>query len=87
MIMAAAMKEGYNLIWLFLLLASAGVLKHAGIQIPYFAFFAHDSGIRTSEPPKNMLLAMTIAAAPNVEGIAKEVHVANDAVRHSLRLQ
>ncbi len=62
MIMAAAMKEGYHLIWLVLLLASAGVLKHAGIQIPYFAFFAHDSGIRTSEPPKNMLLAMTIAA-------------------------
>ena len=62
MIMAAAMKEGYHLIWLFLLLASAGVLKHAGIQIPYFAFFAHDSGIRTSEPPTNMLLAMVIAA-------------------------
>ncbi|NNF46967.1 MAG: Na(+)/H(+) antiporter subunit D, partial [Desulfofustis sp.] len=62
MIMAAAMKEGYHLIWLALLLASAGVLKHAGIQIPYFAFFAHDSGIRTSEPPPNMLLAMTIAA-------------------------
>ena len=62
MIMAAAMKEGYHLIWLALLLASAGVLKHAGIQIPYFAFFAHDSGIRTSEPPKNMLLAMSIAA-------------------------
>jgi multicomponent Na+:H+ antiporter subunit D len=62
MIMAAAMKEGYNVVWLALLLASAGVLKHAGIQIPYFAFFAHDSGIRTSEPPKNMLLAMAIAA-------------------------
>ena len=62
MIMAAAMKEGHHLIWLALLLASAGVLKHAGIQIPYFAFFAHDSGIRTSEPPKNMLLAMAIAA-------------------------
>ncbi len=62
MIMAAAMKEGHTWIWLALLLASAGVLKHAGIQIPYFAFFAHDSGIRTSEPPRNMLLAMTIAA-------------------------
>ncbi|THB78523.1 MAG: Na(+)/H(+) antiporter subunit D [Desulfobulbaceae bacterium] len=62
LIMAAALKEGYEWIWLVLLLASAGVLKHAGIQIPYFAFFAHDSGIRTSEPPRNMLLAMTIAA-------------------------
>lgn len=62
MILAAAMKQGYTWIWFALLLASAGVLKHAGIQIPYFAFFAHDSGIRTSEPPKNMLLAMSIAA-------------------------
>ncbi len=62
MIMAAALKEGHNWIWLVLLLASAGVLKHAGIQIPYFAFFAHDSGIRTSDPPKNMTIAMLIAA-------------------------
>jgi multicomponent Na+:H+ antiporter subunit D len=62
MILAAALHEGHTWIWLALLLASAGVLKHAGIQIPYFAFFAHDSGIRTTEPPKNMLLAMTIAA-------------------------
>ena len=62
MILVAALQEGHNGIWLLLLLASAGVLKHAGIQIPYFAFFAHDSGIRTTEPPKNMLLAMTIAA-------------------------
>ncbi len=62
MILAAALHEGHTWIWLVLLLASAGVLKHAGIQIPYFAFFAHDSGIRTTEPPKNMLLAMTIAA-------------------------
>jgi len=45
-----------------LLFASAGVFHHAGIKIPYFAFFAHDSGIRASDPPNNMLLAMTIAA-------------------------
>ena len=62
-IMAAAIKEGHDWLWLILLVASAGVLKHAGIQIPFFAFFAHDSGIRTTEAPKNMLLAMFIAAA------------------------
>jgi multicomponent Na+:H+ antiporter subunit D len=39
------------------------VFHHAGIKIPYFAFFAHDSGIRVSDPPKNMLLAMAIAAS------------------------
>ena len=45
-----------------LLFASAGVFHHAGIKIPYFAFFAHDSGIRVTDPPNNMLLAMLIAA-------------------------
>jgi len=62
MIMAAAVEEGYNVVWLLLLFAAAGVFHHAGIKIPYFAFFAHDSGIRTTEPPRNMLIAMTIAA-------------------------
>ncbi|NNE37117.1 MAG: hypothetical protein HKN08_02335 [Gammaproteobacteria bacterium] len=45
-----------------MLFASAGVLEHAGIKIPYFAFFAHDQGIKAKEPPVNMLLAMAIAA-------------------------
>ncbi len=62
MIMAAALEEGHVWIWPFLLFASAGVLEHAGIKIPYFAFFGHDSGIRAKEPPKNMLAAMFIAA-------------------------
>jgi multicomponent Na+:H+ antiporter subunit D len=62
MVMSAALEEGYDWIWLMLLFASAGVFHHAGIKIPYFAFFAHDSGLRASDPPTNMLLAMAIAA-------------------------
>jgi len=62
MVMSAALEEGYDWIWLMLLFASAGVFHHAGIKIPYFAFFAHDSGIRTQDPSKNMLVAMGIAA-------------------------
>lgn len=62
MIMSAAVAEGYDVVWLLLLFAAAGVFHHAGIKIPYFAFFAHDSGIRTTEPPKNMLIAMGLAA-------------------------
>jgi multicomponent Na+:H+ antiporter subunit D len=62
MIMSAALHEGYYWLWLPLLFASAGVLEHAGIKIPYFAFFGHDSGIRSQEPPRNMLLAMGLAA-------------------------
>jgi len=63
MVMVAALEEGHPIVWLALLFASAGVFHHAGIKIPFFAFFAHDSGIRTSEPPRNMLIAMGIAAA------------------------
>jgi multicomponent Na+:H+ antiporter subunit D len=50
-------------IWLALLFASAGVLEHAGIKIPYFTFFAHDSGKRPKEAPPAMLAAMLISAA------------------------
>ncbi len=62
MVMTAALQEGHDWIWLALLFASAGVFHHAGIKIPFFAFFAQDSGIRTGEPPLNMLLAMALAA-------------------------
>ena len=62
LVMSAAIGEGYSWVWLGLLFASAGVFHHAGIKIPFFAFFAHDSGIRTTDPPSNMLLAMALAA-------------------------
>ena len=63
MVMVAVLEEGHPVVWLALLFASAGVFHHAGIKIPFFAFFAHDSGIRTKEAPTNMLIAMGIAAA------------------------
>ncbi len=62
MILAAAAEQGYFIPWLVLLFASAGVLDHSGIKIPFFSFFAHDSKIRTTEAPNNMLAAMGIAA-------------------------
>lgn len=55
-------ERGLYFVWLLLMFASAGVLHHAGIKIPYCAFFGHDSGIRTKEPPMNMLIAMGITA-------------------------
>lgn len=64
-IVSAVMGEGHTLIWLALLFASAGVFHHAGIKIPFFAFFYKPSKFVTTahEPPTNMLIAMTIAAA------------------------
>lgn len=62
MIMAAIVHEGLFIPWLLLLFASAGVLEHAGVKIPYFAFFAHDSGRRVQEAPWHMLAAMAVGA-------------------------
>ncbi|MEL6861139.1 MAG: Na(+)/H(+) antiporter subunit D [Pseudomonadota bacterium] len=61
MTMSAVATEGYVIVWLMLLFASAGVLEHSGIKIPYFTFFGHDSGKRVKEAPFNMLLAMGLA--------------------------
>ncbi len=62
MILTAAAEEGYLIPFLVLLFASAGVFHHSGIKIPFFAFFAHDSGKRPREAPINMLLAMGLTA-------------------------
>jgi multicomponent Na+:H+ antiporter subunit D len=62
LILTAAAEGHYTFVWLVLLFASAGVFHHSGIKIPYFAFFAHDSGIRCKEAPPNMLIAMGITA-------------------------
>ncbi len=62
LIVVAALEENLTWLWCMLLFASAGVFHHAGIKIPFFAFFAHDSGQRPEEAPNNMLIAMTIAA-------------------------
>lgn len=62
MVMDAAGKGHMPIIWFVLLFASAGVFHHAGIKIPFFAFFGHDSGMRPKEAPLHMLLAMGITA-------------------------
>lgn len=55
--------QGYFWVWMALIFASAGVLEHSGIKIPYFAFFGHDRKFAVKEAPLNMLIAMGFAAA------------------------
>jgi len=62
LILDASATTGHWVVWGALLVASAGVLSHSGIKIPYFTFFAHDSGKRPAEAPRHMLLAMGITA-------------------------
>ena len=70
----SAAYEGYFWVWMALIFASAGVLEHSGIKIPYFAFFGHDRGFKVNEAPLSMLIAMGIAAGLCVAiGIAPEM--------------
>lgn len=62
MVIAAAGADHRQWIFLMLTLASAGTFLHTGLKLPYYMFFGKDSGIRTKEPPKNMLIAMGIAS-------------------------
>ncbi len=62
LVMSAASNQGLWVTWFVLLFAAAGVFHHAGIKIPFFAFFSHDAGHRVKEAPLNMRIAMGIAA-------------------------
>jgi multicomponent Na+:H+ antiporter subunit D len=62
MVVSASSHHHMVVIWLVLQFASAGVFHHAGIKVPYFTFFGHDSGVRSQDPPWNMVLAMGIAS-------------------------
>jgi multicomponent Na+:H+ antiporter subunit D len=62
MISQAAADAHLTSLWLLLAAASAGVFLHAGIKFPWFVFFQKDSGLRPSDPPLNMRLAMLLFA-------------------------
>ena len=62
LIMSSLGGAGMVLIYFVLFFASAGVLEHSGIKIPYFAFFSHERKTGVKEAPINMLIAMGIAA-------------------------
>ena len=62
LIMSSLGYEGLTFIYFMLLFASAGVLHHSGIKIPFFAFFAHDSGLKPKEAPMNMVVAMLLSS-------------------------
>ena len=66
LIMDAAAGAGQVFVWFVLLFAAAGVFHHAGIKIPFFAFFGHDSGMRPEKAPLNMRVAMGLGALGSV---------------------
>ncbi|HEY9380590.1 MAG TPA: Na(+)/H(+) antiporter subunit D [Burkholderiales bacterium] len=63
MISEAASHEHLAFVWYMLAAGSAGVFLHAGIKFPWFVFFQRDSGLRPSDPPWSMRIAMILLAA------------------------
>src|SRR2546426_5471192 len=63
MVVAAAGEAHRTAIFLMLTLASSGTFLHTGLKLPYYMFFGKDSGVRGKEPPRNMQVAMGLAAA------------------------
>jgi len=62
MVVSAAGESHRAAIYLLLTLASSGTFLHTGLKLPYYMFFGRDRGLRAEEPPRNMLVAMGLAA-------------------------
>ncbi|GAB4275118.1 MAG: Na(+)/H(+) antiporter subunit D [Deferrisomatales bacterium] len=62
MVIAGAGEAHRLVLMLMLILASVGTFLSVGIKLPYFIWFGKDSGVEAKDPPKNMVVAMGIAA-------------------------
>ncbi len=63
MIITAAGDDGRGLAELLLTLASIGTFLHTGLKLPYFTFFGPSRGVPVMPVPRNMIVAMGVAAA------------------------
>ncbi|WP_331376525.1 Na(+)/H(+) antiporter subunit D [Sinorhizobium chiapasense] len=63
MVVAAAGHDHRALVMLALTMASSGTFLHTGLKLPYYMFFGTDRKLEAREPPRNMLVAMGMAAA------------------------
>jgi multicomponent Na+:H+ antiporter subunit D len=63
MVVSAAGDSHRTAVFLLLTLASSGTFLHTGLKLPYYMFFGKNRNIRAQEPPRNMLVAMSLAAA------------------------
>ena len=62
MIIEAAAVDGRGVVFLLMTLAGVGTFMSTTLKLPWYTFLGHDSGLRPTEAPLNMRLAMGIAA-------------------------
>jgi multicomponent Na+:H+ antiporter subunit D len=62
MVISAAAEAHLPIAEILLTLASVGTFLHTGLKLPYFTFFGPERGLQPRPVPRNMLLAMGLAA-------------------------
>lgn len=62
MVIEAAALDHRAALWLMLSVASVGTFIHTGLKLPYLAFFGDDRGLRPTNAPRSMFVAMGLAA-------------------------
>lgn len=62
MVVSAAAEAHHGWVFLLLTLASAGTFLSTTLKLPYAVFLGEDKKIAATDPPKNMLVAMGLAA-------------------------
>ena len=62
MIIEAAAVDGRGVVFLLMMLAGVGTFMSTTLKLPYYTFLGQDAGLRPTEAPLNMRLAMGIAA-------------------------
>ena len=62
MIVSAASEENFQVVFIFLILASVGTFLHTGLKLPYYTWFGSNRGIQAFLPPLNMHIAMGLIA-------------------------
>ncbi len=62
MVVAASNAEHLEWATLLLMLASVGTFLHTGLKLPYGIWFGKDKGVEPKPAPRNMVVAMAIAA-------------------------
>ncbi|MBE41125.1 MAG: Na(+)/H(+) antiporter subunit D [Acidobacteria bacterium] len=63
LIVSAASEHGHVMVEWLLVVASVGTFLHTGLKLPYFTFFGPDRGLKPTRLPRNMVVAMGLAAA------------------------
>ena len=62
MVLSAAEASHRPIVYLLMTLASCGTFLSTTLKLPYMVFFGEERGAPASDPPKNMILGMSLAA-------------------------